>query len=91
MVDKEVREATKEVLLEMFDGDPVALLDYAFKGGILDVNKCRIAIIKRYYYGLCNDGMTACAAKQQTAVKFFRSVRTIENLIYNDFYKGIRI
>ena len=91
MVDKEVREATKAVLLEMFDNDPVALLDYIFKGGVLDVNKCRIAIIKRYYYGLCNDGLTACEAKQRTAEKFFRSVSTIENLIYNSFYKDIRI
>ena len=90
MVDIEVRAETKKVLLEMFD-DPEKLLDYAFKSGVLDVNKCRIAIIKRYYYELCKSGMTACMAREQTAAKFFRSEKTIENLIYNDFYKRIRI
>ena len=89
MVDTEVKTETKKLLLELFDSRE-KLIDYAFKGGVLDVNKCRIAIIKRYYYDMISSGMTACMAKEQTAEKFFRSVRTIENLIYNDFYKGIK-
>ena len=91
MVDIEVRSETKRVLLEMYGDDPAALIDFAFKSNVLDVNKCRIAIIKRFYYDLCNDGLTACEAKIRTAERFFRSEKTIENLIYNSFYKDIRI
>ena len=90
MVDSEVRKETKRILLEMFDGDTEAMLDHVFRTTVLDVNKCRIAIIKRYYYELCKT-MTAAQAKELTAEKFFRSEKTIENIIYNPFYKAIKI
>ena len=90
MVDTDVEKSVKEVLTEMFPGSPVELIDYVFKCRVLDVNKCRIAIIKRYYYQQC-ETLTAGEARDLTAEKFCRSAKTIENLIYNEFYKDIRI
>ena len=91
MVDKDVESEVKQVLIEMFPDAPVEMLDYAFKCRVLDVNKCRIAIIKRFYYSLISGGMTSAEAKSLTGTKFCRSEKTIENIIYNEFYKDIRI
>jgi hypothetical protein len=91
MVDADVIKEVKQVLVEMFPDAPVEMLDYAFKCRVLDVNKCRIAIIKRFYYSLISGGMTSAESKYFTAEKFCRSEKTIENIIYNEFYKGIKI
>ena len=91
MVDREVQSETKRILQEMFDGDTAALLDYAFKGKILDVNKCRIAVIKRYYRRLVCSGVAPVRAKEMTAEKFNRSGSNIDNIIYNPYYKPIYI
>jgi hypothetical protein len=91
MVDIEVKSETKAVLLEMFGNDTSKLLDHIFNGGVLDVNKCRIAFIKRHYFNLCKSGIQPAQAKAQTAERFFRSEKTIENIIYNTFYKDIII
>ena len=91
MVDTEVEKDTKALLLGMFPGMPGEMIDYAFKCRVLDVNKCRIAIIKRYYYSKVDEGLTAYEAREETGRKFCRSEKTIENIIYNQFYKDIRI
>lgn len=86
MVDREVMIETKRILTGQFE-DSAAMLDYIFKGKILDVNKCRIAIIKRYHKKLVDSGMPATRAKELTAEKFHRSENTIRNIVYDPFYK----
>lgn len=91
MVDKDVRFEIKTIVGDLFPGVPDEVVDYLFKCRVLDVNKCRIAVIKRYYRELISQGKTATEAKGLTAVKFYKSEKTIENLIYNTFYKDITI
>jgi hypothetical protein len=91
MVDREVMCETKKVLTEMFDGDTQTMINYLFKGKILDVNKCRIAIIKRHYRRLVQSGINPVRAKQMTAEKFNRSENNINNIIYIEYYKPIFI
>lgn len=91
MVDAEVEKEVTAILCDLFPDAPGDLIHYAFKNRIIDVNRCRIAVIKRYYYGMINAGKSAGEAKSYTAAKFFRSEKTIEHLIYNDFYKDIKL
>jgi len=83
MVDQDVELQVKSVLSGMFPGAPAELVEYAFKCKILDVNKCRIAIIKRFYYQQKCDGLSAQSARDCTAIKFCISEKTVENIIYN--------
>ena len=91
MVDSEVRIETKRILLEKFGNDTGAMIDFIFAGDVLDVNKCRIGIIKRHYTRLCRGGMTGINARIETGKAFFRSEKTVENIVYNQFYKKITI
>jgi hypothetical protein len=91
MVDHEVRVETKKILLEMFPNDQSKMIDYIFKGQTFDVNKCRIAIIKRNYRRLICSGCTPIRAKEMTAERFHRSEQNIANIIYNEYYKPIFI
>jgi len=91
VVDIDVQNETKRLLLTMFPDDPVAMLDYAFKHRVLDVNKCRIAIIKRYFSDLRKGGMKYLDALDKSGETFSKSPKTIENIVTNDFYKLISI
>lgn len=91
MVDADVQNEVIDILTALFPDAPSDLIRYAFKNRIIDINRCRIAVIKRYYYGMIKGGMSAGDAKSYTAEKFCRSEKTIENLIYNDFYRDIKI
>lgn len=91
MVDNEVKTEVAGILLEKYPDANLEMVNYLFKCKVLDVNKCRIAVIKRFYLSLVESGETACNAKRITGERFFRSEKTIENLIYNPFYKDIRI
>lgn len=91
MVDREVIIEAKKVLESLFPGYDREMIDYLFKCRVLDVNKCRIAVIKRYYRDLIKGGLSAAEAKYKTAERFFRSEKTIENIIYNPFYRDIVI
>lgn len=92
MVDMKVRQKVHEIIAAEHGECTVDwLIDYLFKCNVLDVNKCRIAIIKRHYYDLVESGLSCSEAKEITAGKFSKSVSTIDNIIYNPFYKGITI
>lgn len=91
MVDSDVKKEVIRVMTERFPDTPAELLEYAFSCKVLDVNKCRIAIIKRHYQSLVDGGMTASDAYIVTGEKFCRSENTIRNIVYNEFYRDIRI
>lgn len=84
-----VRQQTREILIEMFGAEASELIDYAFDCNLLDQNKCRIALIKKTYKDFTKE-MTCTEAKFQTAEMFCISEKTVENIIYNDFYKPIK-
>lgn len=90
MVDREVMIETKKILSDQFSNQ-AEMIDYIFKGRILDVNKCRIAIIKRYHRKLVESGIPANRARELTAEKFHRSENTVRNMVYDVFYKEIFI
>lgn len=88
VVENHVKEKTKEILIGMFGEDTASLIDYAFECNILDINKCRIALIKRYYHEQLRN-YTATESKIRTAEQFCIAEKTVENLIYNSYYKSI--
>lgn len=67
------------------------LIDYLFRCRVLDVNKCRIAVIKRDFMSHVDGGMNCEEAKQHLAVKYFKSENTIRNIVYNPFYRDLKI
>lgn len=92
MVDREVEKRVKEIIAGEMAGVEISeLLDYLFRCRVLDVNKCRIAVIKRDYSRLVSDGVQCVDAHQELAVRYFKSENTIRNIVYNPFYKDLKI
>ena len=90
VIEAKVRKETQEFLIEKFGPECNALLDYLFLCNVLDVNKCRIALIKKYYRDhLCSN--PAYEAKRLTAETFCISEKMVEDLIYKEFYKKIAL
>ena len=91
MVSSQIKEEVKDIIAGMFHGDTGKAVDYLWKCGVLDENKCRIAVIKRQYRQLRCSGLSAADAKNAIAERFCRSDTTIHNIIYNPFYADITI
>jgi hypothetical protein len=90
MVDDLVVREIKDHLISRFGEEAESLIDYAFSCKILDKNKCRIAVIKKYYKSMLEDH-SAGEAKILTAETFCISEKHVENIIYNEFYKAISL
>jgi len=90
VIDDQVREEIKEVLVGMFGSNTYEMIDYAFECNILDVNKCRIALIKRKYRE-ARETNSCTVSKRIVAEQFCIAEKTVENVIYNSYYEPIKV
>jgi len=90
VIDDKVKEEIKQILVGMFGSDTSDMIDYAFSCNILDVNKCRIALIKRKYQE-ARQNNTSTVSKRIVAEKFCIAEKTVENVIYNSYYEPIKV
>lgn len=78
-------EATQAILEKLPDGAGVEqVVEYLFEKDLMDLKRCRHALIKRHYFDLLksNVDLKNLDAKQLTAMEFGVSVSQVEKSIY---------